>query len=64
MGAITGKLGTIDKPFLWAVGNLPAGINAALLREWLVPQPLGSTLIAATSKMRLEEAFASMCSIP
>jgi tetratricopeptide (TPR) repeat protein len=44
-GALKWKLGAIEKPFLWVVDDLPAGMAEDTLQRWLAPHPLGKTLI-------------------
>lgn len=44
-GALKRKLGAIEKPFLWVVDDLPAGMDEDTLQRWLAPHPLGKTLI-------------------
>jgi hypothetical protein len=43
--ALKWKLGAIEKPFLWVVDDLPAGMAETTLQRWLAPHPLGKTLI-------------------
>ena len=44
-GALKWKLGSREKPFLWVVDDLPAGMDEDTLQRWLAPHPLGKTLI-------------------
>ena len=44
-GALKWKLEAIEKPFLWVVDDLPAGMDEDTLQRWIAPHPLGKTLI-------------------
>lgn len=49
-GALKWKLGSIEKPFLWVVDDLPAGMDEGTMQRWLAPHPLGKTLITTRSQ--------------
>lgn len=49
-GSVARKLGANGQAFLWVVDDLPSGIDAAALRDWFAPHPLGSTLITTRSR--------------
>ena len=44
-GRLKRELGSREKPFLWVVDDLPAGMGEDTLQRWLAPHPLGKTLI-------------------
>ena len=46
------KLGSREKPFLWVVDDLPAGMDPETLERWLAPHPLGKMLITTRTKER------------
>ncbi|PXF61671.1 MAG: hypothetical protein C4B59_02085 [Candidatus Methanogaster sp.] len=49
-GALKWKLGAMQKPFLWVVDDLPAGMDEDTLQRWLAPHPLGKTLITTRTR--------------
>jgi len=59
-GSVARKLGANGQAFLWMVDDLPSGIDAAELRDWFAPHPLGSTLI--TTRSREHDAIG--CPVP
>ena len=60
-GALKWKLGAIEKPFLWVVDDLPAGMDEDTLQRWLAPHPLGKTLI--TTRTREHDALGELISL-
>jgi hypothetical protein len=44
-GHLKRELRSREKPFLWVVDDLPAGMGEDTLQRWLAPHPLGKTLI-------------------
>jgi len=44
-GRLKRELGSREKPFLWVMDDLPAGMAEDTLQRWLAPHPLGKTLI-------------------
>lgn len=43
-------LAQAEQPFLWVVDDLASGLDAAAVRVWLAPHPLGKTLVTTRSR--------------
>ena len=57
-GDLVRELGSREKPFLWVVDDLPAGMGKDTLQGWLAPHPLGKTLI--TTRTREHDSMGSL----
>ena len=57
-GDLVRELGSREKPFLWVVDDLPAGMGEDTLQGWLAPHPLGKTLI--TTRTREHDSMGSL----
>ena len=44
------ELGRNGKSFLWAVDDIPSGMDVEALQRWFAPHPLGKTLITTRTK--------------
>jgi tetratricopeptide (TPR) repeat protein len=49
-GHLKRELEQRGEPFLWVVDDLPAGMDMDTLERWLVPHPLGKTLITTRTR--------------